>query len=596
MKRKLLLGGIFFLLALIVRIGQLALNWTSESVVVKITYAAHVKSPQEIIWEQIKQLEKYKNCLNKLPYEKCREVEKALKKALGREDFRDLFDRDRERKTDEILRILNGELLKLQKKLAEPQNNLLNLRIPKIDPIDMQVLLGYRGLYKGELDGKSGPETWWAISEFQREKGIPVNGMMDARTEAALEAEYGNLLEQFGKIGFEASTLRATIERYRSYLGLEKMSSGSHFQEVSDYVERDLKCYEDVIAVYRGDPAPECIRAHEITWDLEKNGQVAHALVMGVDGIWEDWIVTPSAKKPRSMVSRSWENVTIQRTRGIEAIDWWDARSTEKVKANSDEVTAFFRMRASRTETDRVDFQIGEEFIKVSKSEIDNFIAGTGDFPKLDAFLKERSSLKQLVSWDPLDINTDRLRMVEAIESQYGDRIKVLHDDDLQIGKENAKNLPTIRGSTDLAAYIPRNGFDVRDYSVLQAIEDYLTQAQIRTIRDTTRVEESNIIIITGHKDKALKEYFMQLGREGCLKGKVVLMLSCYEQGDTAFHSNAIKGYGIRGITFLRETINPQAVEKVVVEMCDVLKKMQGSATDLKNLMKKSCRAGRRKE
>ncbi len=56
-------------------------------------------------------------------------------------------------------------------------------------------------------------------------------------------------------------------------------------------------------------------------------------MVMGVDGIWEDWMVTPGAKKPRSMLSRSWENVTIQRTRGKEAIDWWDARSAEKVKS-----------------------------------------------------------------------------------------------------------------------------------------------------------------------------------------------------------------------------------------------------------------------
>jgi hypothetical protein len=599
MKRKLLLSGIFFLVAVISRSGQLALNWTSESGLVKTTYAAQAgegtgKRNEGIKKEEIKKEEVIRKWLDKLPNEKRRELEEALDKAFGRKDFLDLFDRYLENKPKaefpklieeiQIHRILDEEFQKLRIEKRTPSN--LRNWTPTPGLADIQVLLASRGLYKGKVDGISGPETRRAISEFQAKEHIPVNGEIDARTKEALKADCDLLMKQFRKIGFEASTLETAKEQYKNFYGIGKMTSGSYSQKVPAYVEQDLRCYNDVLDVYRGRPAPERIRAHEITWNQEQE-MVAHALVMGADGVWEDWALTESSK----WIDLRTRKVTIQRTRGKEAIDRWDSIFTEKVKENSDEVTAFFRMHPSRDETDRVDI-IGKESVTISKSEIDNLLVGTGNIQKLDAFLKERSSSKQLVFWmDPLATPADReatLRVVEAIDSRYGDLKKVFLDDNLEIGKKNAKNLPSISGPTDVAVYIPRDGFNVQDYSVLEEIEPYLNQAQMKTVGDTRIVEASNIIIITGHKDEALRNYIMELGRKGCLQDKWILMLSCYEQGDTAFNSKVIKEFGIRGINFFGDSINPQAVQEVVIAIPDVLKKMPGSVSDLKDLQKKA--------
>jgi LysM repeat protein len=50
----------------------------------------------------------------------------------------------------------------------------------------LQVALRAQGLYRGSIDAISGPETVAAVREFQRMEGLPVTGLADARTRAAL--------------------------------------------------------------------------------------------------------------------------------------------------------------------------------------------------------------------------------------------------------------------------------------------------------------------------------------------------------------------------------------------------------------------------
>jgi len=49
-----------------------------------------------------------------------------------------------------------------------------------------QLELRYRGLYKGSLDGVLGPETRWALAQFQKRKGLGQTASLDAQTWGAL--------------------------------------------------------------------------------------------------------------------------------------------------------------------------------------------------------------------------------------------------------------------------------------------------------------------------------------------------------------------------------------------------------------------------
>ena len=50
----------------------------------------------------------------------------------------------------------------------------------------LQVALRAQGLYRGPIDALSGPATVAAVRAFQREQGLPVTGLADARTRAAM--------------------------------------------------------------------------------------------------------------------------------------------------------------------------------------------------------------------------------------------------------------------------------------------------------------------------------------------------------------------------------------------------------------------------
>jgi LysM repeat protein len=50
----------------------------------------------------------------------------------------------------------------------------------------LQVALRAQGLYRGQIDAISGPETVAAVRAFQRMEGLPVTGLADTRTRAAM--------------------------------------------------------------------------------------------------------------------------------------------------------------------------------------------------------------------------------------------------------------------------------------------------------------------------------------------------------------------------------------------------------------------------
>lgn len=51
----------------------------------------------------------------------------------------------------------------------------------------IQIALKNAGLYAGAIDGKIGPKTKQAIQEFQRSKGLKVDGVVGPRTWSELE-------------------------------------------------------------------------------------------------------------------------------------------------------------------------------------------------------------------------------------------------------------------------------------------------------------------------------------------------------------------------------------------------------------------------
>jgi hypothetical protein len=81
----------------------------------------------------------------------------------------------------------------------------------------LQVALRAQGLYRGPIDAISGPETVAAVRDFQRLQGLPVTGLADARTRAAMGPLGGPLFGartlHRGAFGWDVAVLQFLLVR-----------------------------------------------------------------------------------------------------------------------------------------------------------------------------------------------------------------------------------------------------------------------------------------------------------------------------------------------------------------------------------------------
>ena len=81
----------------------------------------------------------------------------------------------------------------------------------------LQVALRAQGLYRGPIDAIAGPETVAAVRAFQQTQGLPVTGLADARTRAALgplgRPLFGARTLHHGAFGWDVAVLQFLLVR-----------------------------------------------------------------------------------------------------------------------------------------------------------------------------------------------------------------------------------------------------------------------------------------------------------------------------------------------------------------------------------------------
>jgi peptidoglycan hydrolase-like protein with peptidoglycan-binding domain len=87
----------------------------------------------------------------------------------------------------------------------------------------IQVALRSLGLYHGAIDGKTGPETIAAVRTLQARMKLPVTGVVDARTRAAIgplgSPRFGSRVIEKGDFGLDVSVLQILLGRRGDYHG-----------------------------------------------------------------------------------------------------------------------------------------------------------------------------------------------------------------------------------------------------------------------------------------------------------------------------------------------------------------------------------------
>jgi murein DD-endopeptidase MepM/ murein hydrolase activator NlpD len=116
----------------------------------------------------------------------------------------------------------------------------------------LQVALHARRLYHGSVDGVAGPQTASAVRRFQRKARVPVDGVVDRRTRAALgrlgRPGLGSRVLVVGAVGWDVSALQFLLARHGFPLGVFDGRLGSHTEAAIRRFQRWAGLHVDGVA------------------------------------------------------------------------------------------------------------------------------------------------------------------------------------------------------------------------------------------------------------------------------------------------------------------------------------------------------------
>jgi hypothetical protein len=192
--------------------------------------------------------------------------------------------------------------------------------------------------------------------------------------------------------------------------------------------------------------------------------------------------------------------------------------------------------------------------------------------------------------------------LLAVLKARYREKGDFLLDDEMDRGKANAASLPFVAKGNDIVAYLASNDplrgtisnrisktdGQVQQFKIIENIAEYLRETGVEIISDFTRSAKTNVLVVTGHKDRNFVDYVNDLGFNGVFKDHIVALASCYEVGDEALNARIIRDYQAKAVLFFDRRLNPHAVESVLYEMSRILKESNYSSSRFDDLLNRS--------
>jgi len=291
------------------------------------------------------------------------------------------------------------------------------------------------------------------------------------------------------------------------------------------------------------------------------------------------------------------ENLVVTAT-GDEALPMLHDIARNKVRRASTDTVSFVH---ASVEGDRVMFQVGEIKRDVPIKEVERLMRSpkASERTLLDElFLSEDLSNKDLIVYR--DMTTRRpvrmggslkeesadnpVRLIELLRKRYPGR-RVFLDDEVTVAKRNRESIRPVERATDIGALIPEESFAVIDHGMMKRIKSLLESGGVRVFRsgnDLLAHERGsqnipNILFISGHNDESLVNYLNRVGEKGVLRGKVIILNTCYSKGNPNLAHDLIQKYGAKAVRLYLKEIKPVALEAVMREIGVILKQAEQS-------------------
>ncbi len=155
-------------------------------------------------------------------------------------------------------------------------------------------------------------------------------------------------------------------------------------------------------------------------------------------------------------------------------------------------------------------------------------------------------------------------------------RIFISKFDNIESDFSKLKNIPIVKSSQDIITYMSPKSFGIYADQA-SAMKSKLIRGKVKVIDiekdiiNEKEIKQSNVLILSGHKNENFELYLKKLAEKGLLQNKVVAIFSCYEQGTTHLNSYLIQVGGARQIIFFPTKIDVNATKAVFSELVDML-------------------------
>ena len=436
------------------------------------------------------------------------------------------------------------------------------------------------------------------IKSFQKNTGIEnPTGRFDLKTVNGINEGIENLRQSINRIGFRKKSLEElidyTIDNISANHGLSRDKATS---KLSEFVQMENQLLDDYLSKIDNVSGVSFNRLspNDDLYIINNKKFLVTRRKSGVEVLEIDNIKGGSV---------------IQRSVGQNGLKILESEINLSIKSSSKEGVLFARLNSFQSNAE-VTIQVGDQ----------TFTIGYSDFSKamherestfynlFMTFLKDKDLLKNNIVFVVDDIVANSSVGVSEIsegkdalipmltdvfggsKSKFANPYKVvsylnrhqgeealLRDKnfvrfeiskfDLDLARANAKSMTKIHDGFSIG-FLTDGSETLKDGNLLRFISRRLKIANIDIHENPDKLssEKNNIVVITGHKELAYKDYVTSLAVGGYFKDRYVVLLSCFNKGESAFNTTVIKKGGAKGILFFDETIQVSAVKRALDE------------------------------
>ena len=458
------------------------------------------------------------------------------------------------------------------------------------------------GLYAGAVDGIDGANTQAAVKAFQLASGLPQTGLITPQLKSEIERR------ALASIGFKAENLETAVRQFQQYSKLNV--TGTLDSKTRASLSSDLGYLRFLLQATSPKRTTRDIFARNQILVQRAAGETIAVMPHELPTL-KAWVISDREVKARLTGDAVFEKLDESLRKEI---------STRSL-ANS--TVTFLHAGSIANQSGTSTIQFGQSSVPLTVDQLKQLLASDSQpLAALDKLFPDRSTAgnrqKVLIVRDAIrEMSSDRAtpdgtsRYWSAGLSKYygfGDRLRpdprkllvalrerygkygydFFLDGAMDPSVQNVESLPHVSGPGDVAIYIAPESFSVTDRGVVNQIKSVVNQHSIRVVEKIEPVAEQSIIAISAHKGSDLIDYLEELGRKDCLRGKFVVLFSCFGPEDEAIISRLIAKHGAKAVYAFPHRLDVQAVADVMAEFVQLTGSLNGRTVTVDQLIRES--------